>query len=129
MEGLKRLEREVLELNDYNVSAIFNYLKEREDLIDKFDNEEKSLKEMYKYKCDQARKKAVNNVAMIDDRVVYLWAVTYFIKSNEELGLKMENVKPKKEDTTKKVEDKQDVEKKEEKKEDNQISMFQEVKN
>lgn len=129
MEGLKRLETEVLELNDYNVSAIFNYLKEREDLIDKFDNEEKSLKEMYKYICDQARKKAVNNVAMIDDRVVYLWAVTYFIKSNEELGLKKENVKPKKEDTTKKVEDKQDVEKKEEKKEDNQISMFQEVKN
>lgn len=129
MEGLKRLETEVLELNDYNVSAIFNYLKEREDLIDKFDNEEKSLKEMYKYICEQARKKAVNNVAMIDDRVVYLWAVTYFIKSNEELGLKKENVKPKKEDTTKKVEDKQDVEKKEEKKEDNQISMFQEVKN
>lgn len=129
MEGLKRLETEVLELNDYNVSAIFNYLKKREDLIDKFDNEEKSLKEMYKYICDQARKKAVNNVAMIDDRVVYLWAVTYFIKSNEELGLKKENVKPKKEDTTKKVEDKQDVEKKEEKKEDNQISMFQEVRN
>lgn len=124
MEGLKRLETEVLELNDYNVSAIFNYLKEREDLVDKFENEEKSLKEMYKYICDQARKKAVNNVAMIDDRVVYLWAVTYFIKSNEELGLKKENVKPKKEDTTKKVEDKQDVEKKEEKKEDNQISMF-----
>lgn len=129
MEGLKRLDTEVLELNDYNVSAIFNYLKEREDLIDKFDNEEKSLKEMYKYICDKARKKAVNNVAMIDDRVVYLWAVTYFTKSNEELGLKKENVKTKKEDTTKKVEDKQLVEKKEDKKEDNQISMFQEVKN
>lgn len=129
MEGLKRLDTEVLELNDYNVSAIFNYLKKREDLIDKFDNEEKSLKEMYKYICDKARKKAVNNVAMIDDRVVYLWAVTYFTKSNEELGLKKENVKTKKEDTTKKVEDKQVVEKKEDKKEDNQISMFQEVKN
>ena len=129
MEGLKRLDTEVLELNDYNVSAIFNYLKKREDLIDKFDNEEKSLKEMYKYICDQARKKAVNNVAMIDDRIVYLWAVTYFTKSNEELGLKKENVKIKKEDTTKKVEDKQVVEKKEDKKEDNQISMFQEVKN
>lgn len=129
MEGIERLEKEVLEMNDYNVSEIFNYLKTRLDLQDKFNNNEKNIKEMYKYICEQARKKAVNNVAMIDDRVVYLWAVTYFIKSNEELGLKKENVKPKKEDTTKKVEDKQDVEKKEEKKEDNQISMFQEVKN
>ena len=34
MEGLKRLENEVLEMNDHNVSLIFDYLKNREDLIE-----------------------------------------------------------------------------------------------
>ena len=35
MEGLERLQAEVLEMNNYNISAIFDYLKTRNDLHEK----------------------------------------------------------------------------------------------
>ena len=89
MKGLERLENEVLEMNNSNISAIFDYLKTRADLYEKFNNEEKSIRQMYEFIYEKARKQKVDNVAMISDRVVYLWAVTYFIKSNDELGLKV----------------------------------------
>ena len=41
MEGLEKLETEVLKMNNYNVTAIFNYLKTRKDLYDKLSNKEK----------------------------------------------------------------------------------------
>ena len=130
MEGLERLQAELLEMNDYNVSAIFEYLKTRKDLYEKFNNEEKSLKEMYKYICDKARKLAKNNVAMVNDKVVYLWAFNYFNKSNEELGINKKTQTGLKPTETKK-ETKQPEEPKadEKKKDDNQLSMFQEVQN
>lgn len=127
MEGLKRLEIEVLEINDNNISKIFEYLKTRKDLYEKFNNEEKSIKEMYKYICDKARTHAKNNVAMIDDKVVYLWAITYFNKSNKELGIKQEKViLPTPTEVIKKMEKKETKKDEEKKHEENQISMFQE---
>ena len=63
MEGLERLQAEVLEMNNYNISAIFDYLKTRNDLHEKFNNEEKSIKQMYKYICDKARNLAKDNVS------------------------------------------------------------------
>ena len=121
MEGLEKLEKEVLELNNSNVTAVFEYLKTRTDLYDKFENEEKSAEQMWKFICDKARKQAVHNVAMIADNLVYMWAVTYFIKSNDELGLNENKDKlPTPIDVTKKKETK--------KPEDNQITLFGEVK-
>lgn len=118
MEGIERLENEVLEMNNYNISAIFDYLKSRDDLKECFNNEEKSIHQMYEFIYENARKQQIDNVAMIDNRVVYLWAVTYFMKSNEELG-----IKEKKENTTTPNE----IKKEEKTQENNQISMFQEV--
>lgn len=131
MEGLERLENEVLEMNNCNISAIFDYLKTRTDLYEKFNNEEKSIHQMYEFIYEKARKQKVDNVAMISDRVVYLWAVTYFLKSNDELGLKEKRVMPstpaevikENEKKTKKEETKLE----EKKPEDNQITLFQEV--
>lgn len=131
MEGLERLENEVLEMNNCNISAIFDYLKTRTDLYEKFNNEEKSIHQMYEFIYEKARKQKVDNVAMISDRVVYLWAVTYFLKSNDELGLKEKRVMPpipaevikENEKKTKKEETKPE----EKKLEDNQITLFQEV--
>ncbi len=131
MEGLERLENEVLEMNNCNISAIFDYLKTRTDLYEKFNNEEKSIHQMYEFIYEKARKQKVDNVAMISDRVVYLWAVTYFLKSNDELGLKEKRVMPptpaevikENERKTKKEETKPE----EKKLEDNQITLFQEV--
>jgi hypothetical protein len=131
MEGIEKLQAEVLEMNNYNISAIFNYLKTRKELYEKFNNEEKSIKQMYEFICERARKQVKDNVAMIDDRVVYLWAVTYFNKSNEELELN-KKTKPTTKPTEKNKDDNKTNEKIEEKQkeikpEDNQITLFQEV--
>lgn len=125
MEEIERLENEVIEMNDYNVLTIFNYLKSRNDLYEKFNNKEKSIKEMYKFICDKAKKQAKNNVAMISDKVVYLWAITYFNKSNEELGLIEQKIIKSNDSQIKKNESKIE----EKKLKDNQITLFQEVQN
>ncbi len=131
MEGLERLEAEVLELNNSNISAIFGYLKTRNDLYEKFNNKEKSIHQMYEFIYEKARKQKVGNVAMISDRMVYLWAVTYFSNSNEELGLKEKKVMPPTPDEVIKENEKktkkEETKPEEKKSEDNQITLFQEV--
>lgn len=128
MEGLERLEKEVLEMNNNNILAIFEYLKTRTDLYEKFDNSEKSIKQMYKFICEKAKKQAINNVAMINGKMVYLWAVTYFNKINSELGLNQTQkvMPPSAKEVIKNIEKK---EKESETKKDNleQITLFQEV--
>ena len=49
MEGIKRLEQEALEMNNHNVILIFDYIKNKEELQDKFNNEEKTIKGMYDF--------------------------------------------------------------------------------
>lgn len=128
MEGIDRLEAEVIELDNYSITKIFNYLKTRKDLYEKFNNEEKSMDQMYDYIYNKAKKYEHKRMAMIDDPVVYLWAVTYFIKSNEELGIKAEKeVAPSENEEIKELD--KDRTKKEKEDEDNQITLFQEVKN
>lgn len=83
---------------------------------------------MYEFICNKARTVSQNNVAIVQDNIVYLWAMAYFNKTNEELGINKKVSTPKKE--TKKTEVKKEElqeEKKEEKK-DNQVSLFEEVK-
>lgn len=129
MEGIKRLELEVAELNNFSISKIFNYLKTRTDLYDKFNNEEKTAEGMYDYIYSRAEKHKHNNMAMMDDNVVYMWAITYFTKSNEELGIKKERLMPPsaKEVIKENEKEAKNEPKKEEKPEDNQITLFQEV--
>lgn len=126
MEGIERLEKEIKEMDDYNISAIWEYLKTRKDLYEKFNNEEKTAEGLYDYVYNKAMKqKTRRNMAMVADNVVYLWAITYFAKSNEELGIKKEKVKTTTPTEVKK-ENAQEI-KKEEKPEDNQMTLFQEV--
>lgn len=128
MEGLERFEKEVLEMNNNNILAIFEYLKTRTDLYEKFNNSEKSIKQMYKFICEKAKKQSINNVAMINGKMVYLWAVTYFNKINSELGLNEtpKVMPPSAKEVIKNIEKK---EKESETKKDNleQITLFQEV--
>lgn len=121
MDGLERLEKEALEMNNHNVILIFNYIKEKESLRDKFNNEEKTIKGMYEFICNKVRIVSQNNVAMVQDNIVYLWAMAYFNKTNEELGINKKVSTPKKE--TKKTEGKKE-ESQEEKKEEKKIIKF-----
>lgn len=124
MEGIERLETEALEMNNSNVYAIFEYLKTRTELYEKFNNKEKSIKQMYEYIYNKSEKFRIDNVAMVKDNMVYLWAVTYFSKSNEELGL---NKKTTPTPITKSLEKKEEKKSDEKKPEDNQMTLFEEV--
>ena len=71
MEGKERLEQETIEMNNYNVVLIFNYIKDKDELQEKFDNEEKTIKGMYEFICGKAKTLAQNGVAAVNDKVVY----------------------------------------------------------
>ena len=118
MEGLLRLEQDALETNNHNIILIFNHLKEFITQKEKFNNSEKNIKDMYSFICDKARKSATDNVAIIDDKVVFLWAYNYFDKSNDELGITKKAPIPSKKETT--VNNSNNT---------SQISIFEEVKN
>ena len=124
MEGIERLELEVLEMNNFGVSNIFNNIKNKPELQEKFNNKEKTIKGMYEYVYEKARSLQQGNVAMVNDQVVYLWATNYFKYTDEELGIKKQNVMPPSADEVIKKEEKNA--KKEDKK-SSQISIFGEV--
>lgn len=125
MEGFEKIKKEALEMNDSNVNDIVNYLEKRTDMYENYNKEEKSVNQMYEFIYNKAHKQAKNNVAMVMDNIVYLWAITYFSKSNDELGIKEKKVMP---PTANEVIENISKKEKEQKKEETteQITMFQE---
>lgn len=87
MEGLERIRQLAKDITDKPLLKIINYLLSRTDMNDKYLNEEKSLKQMIEFIRKEAQKKAKNGMAMIEDEVVYGWAIHYFDESNEQLKL------------------------------------------
>ena len=71
---------------------------------------------MYDFIYSKAKDLAVRNMAMVNGRIIYLWAMAYFNKSHEELGINKKNLISKKE--IKKTEETKDEHKKENKKDD-----------
>ena len=64
---------------------------------------------------------------MLIDKVVYLWAVTYFNKSNAELGISQTSTSIKKTEAKQYIKNSEKNKSDENNQKDNQISMFQEV--
>lgn len=87
MEGLERIKVLSKEIVDKPLLKIVDYLLSRKDMNEKYLNEDKSLKQMVDFIKSLAQKEAKNGVAMIEDEVVYGWAIHYWDESNEELGL------------------------------------------
>jgi hypothetical protein len=88
MDGIKRLADMLKGQKDRYLIIIVNHLMLQTEMNEAFLNEEKNLKDMTSYIKDMARKQATNNLAVIEDAVVFQWAKDYFNKSNEELGIK-----------------------------------------
>lgn len=88
MDGINRLAKLLEGQKDKYLNIIVNYLMLQTEMNEAFLNEEKNLKDMATYIRDLAKKQATNNVAVIEDSVVFQWAKNYFIKTNEELGIK-----------------------------------------
>lgn len=93
MEGIKRLATMIEGQKDKYLIIIVNYLMLQTEMNEAFLNEEKNLKNMANYIKNKARKSATDNVAVIEDEVVFQWAKDYFNKSDEELGIKKEEKK------------------------------------
>lgn len=87
MEGIERIKALASEIKDEALLEIVKYLLSREDMNEKYLNEEKSLKQMITFIRSEAKKVAKDGMAMIKDDVVFGWAIHYFDETNEQLGL------------------------------------------
>ena len=56
-------------------------------MYERYLNEEKTPEQMWQYITKKAKEQSINNCAVIDDRVVYVWAISYFLATNEALSL------------------------------------------
>lgn len=87
MKGIERIKQFFENEKDPNIKKVAEYLMNREDMNDEFLNEEKNLTDMWNYIRDQAKEKAVNGCAVLEDQDVYNLAVHYFDETNEVLGI------------------------------------------
>lgn len=95
MNGYDRLKLQYKEnLNaDKALIKIIKHLLNQPEMSDIYLKDEKNIKEMMDYIKSKAKEQAINNVAIIEDQNVYDWAIEYYIKSNEELGINKINNK------------------------------------
>lgn len=87
MDGLERIKVLSSEIKDKALLKIIDYLLSREDMNEKYLSEEKSIKGMISYIKGEAKKSATDGMAMIEDEVVYGWAIHYFDETNKNLNI------------------------------------------
>ena len=95
MNGIERIKVLASEVKDKALLKIVEYLTSREDMSDKYLNEEKSLKQMIEFIKGQAQKQAHSGMAIVEDDVVYGWAIHYFDEPNSKLELSTKMAKEK----------------------------------
>lgn len=93
MEGIERIKVLASEIKNKATLNVIDYLVSREDMNEKYLNEEKSLKQMVEFIRNNAKKQAQDGIAIIEDSTVYGWAIHYWDESNEDLKLKASNKK------------------------------------
>lgn len=97
--GIERIKQLSSTTDIPGIKKVAEYLINREDMNEKYQNEEKNLEDMWDYITDRAKEKAVFGTACIEDTEVYNWAIHYWDEPEEDL--RKENVKddklPKKE--------------------------------
>lgn len=103
IERLKKLYQS--KPKDPALTKLVNYLARQLDLAEMFCNETKNIDDMLDYLKRNAKDLAVNNMAMVDDETVFMWAKDYWTLSNEELGINVKSattpkVKAKTDNTT-----------------------------
>lgn len=134
MTGFERLKEQVKNQEDKALLQTIDYLLSREDMEQKYLNEEKTVEDMVKFIKDKARKYMKNGWNYITNEVVYAWAIMYFSLPNSFLKIEKKdtnNNKTKTKTSSKKENSKNNVvsiekakENLEKKKETAQISLF-----
>lgn len=87
LDGIERIKILAKEVKDKPLLKIIDYLLTRNDMNDKYLNEEKNLSQMIQYIKAEAKKRAINGVAVIEDEEVYNLAIHYFDESNNNLKI------------------------------------------
>lgn len=93
MDGLERIRILSSEIKDKALLKIIDYLLSRQDMDEKYLSEEKTIKGMISFIKSEARKSATDGMAMIEDDVVYGWAIHYFDETNKDLNIAEEQLR------------------------------------
>ena len=99
MTGFERLKEQVKDQEDMALKQTVEYLLSRDDMEQKYLNEEKTLEEMASFIRKKGNEHARNGWNYITNEVVYAWAIMYFSLPNK--FLKIEKNVPKKKETKK----------------------------
>lgn len=91
-KGIERLKILVKGQEDKALLKIVDYLITLEEMDNYYLNNDKTLKNMVDYIKENAKKQSKNGYCYIEDETVYKWAIDYFIKTDEELGIKKRNI-------------------------------------
>ena len=87
MTGFDRLKEQVKDQKDKALVQTVDYLLSREDMEQRYLNEEKNIEEMAKFIRNKARKYMKNGWNYITNEVVYAWAIMYFSLPNSFLKI------------------------------------------
>ena len=83
----KSLEEQIATVPDNlktKIDVIYQHLMTIPGMGEKMRNRKKTITDMFKYIENQARKQAVKGCAMVEDQVVFGWAVHYYDEENVE---------------------------------------------
>lgn len=100
MNGFERLKEQVKDQEDKALVQTVDYLLSREDMEQKYLNEEKTLVQMCDFIKDKARKYMRNGWNYITNEVVYSWAIMYFSLPNAFLKIEKKNINKSKSNTS-----------------------------
>ncbi len=130
MNGFDRLKEQVKDQEDTALLEVVNYLLSREDMEQKYLNEEKNVDDMSRFIKNKAREHMKNGWNYIENKVVFSWAVMYYSLPNSFLKINT-NKTTKKESKKQKTTSKNNIvslekakEQIEKNKEASQISLF-----
>ncbi len=92
MNGFDRLREQIKEQKDTALIEVVNYLLSREDMEQKYLNEEKNIEDMCTFIKNKAREHMENGWNYIEDKVVFSWAVMYYSLPNSFLKINTNKV-------------------------------------
>lgn len=98
MNGFERLQEQVKDQEDSALKQVVEYLLSREDMEQKYLNEEKTLEGMCSFIKGKGQAHAKNGWNFITNEVVFAWAIMYFSLPNT--LLKINTSKPNTKTTT-----------------------------
>ena len=88
MNGIERLKKLAEGQENPPLLRVIEYLVNIDELDEMYLNVDKSLKSMVDYIKDMAKKLSKDGYCWVEDTTVYEWAINYWSKSDEELGIK-----------------------------------------